>query len=702
MAKRHLDEIDNYDYLASNSNLPEVVVTTKAPYSYWDGFDWYTATDTGERKKMGANFNPNGTRVITDPKQFEQIRLANAAKKDINRTHEFGENIRNLATQLVMTPGYDILGQAGGAAIGKGLQLLGKTKVGAKALENASRFGRNLYRKLPSTVRGLVNDANKLNYPEFNSSVYYQGLNNRTKAIRSVNGQIPSDIAPSESFVPSDIRDAAIIRDNDYRYTANRLTDEKAPMSIALGGDVEPEHIAQAERDLYNQILYDMGLTGESRVNRLNAFSEDPRSNLVAAYRDRYNITEAEARQRIIDDYFDLNPYMRTRFGKNVPETETPTLFEQRTGARPSDRFIDPDMTDEEYLAAMDDADDMIRNLNREIFGVDTSEPIAHRQVTPAKLSQRSGKIGYNGEEFTPDEFIKKYIDSNGKINMEDVDLSQVSTYDRFRIPRMTKELDRGIALRGFATKKRQLFERVKKNHPEISLKQPEIWMDRDYFRADYNGNSIHGLSIGDGAYDITGANFFHPEGDPNGLLNAVIEKLPRKSKISLASKSDALSTNSLPLYIQRVAKYLNDTSNKGLKITPTADPIFFNSLGRDHYKGVLFDRVDGNKSKQIEGVRKAYGYLLDAYKRRYGVDLPLDMNMLDKLTYPGFDVIKLRKGGRISLKNGGIYIKPENRGKFNATKERTGKTTEELTHSKNPLTRKRAIFAQNAAKWKH
>ena len=59
--------------------------------------------------------------------------------------------------------------------------------------------------------------------------------------------------------------------------------------------------------------------------------------------------------------------------------------------------------------------------------------------------------------------------------------------------------------------------------------------------------------------------------------------------------------------------------------------------------------------------------------------------------------------GGRISLKSGGtIHINPENRGKFNATKERTGKTTEELTHSKNPLTRKRAIFAQNAAKWKH
>jgi hypothetical protein len=49
-----------------------------------------------------------------------------------------------------------------------------------------------------------------------------------------------------------------------------------------------------------------------------------------------------------------------------------------------------------------------------------------------------------------------------------------------------------------------------------------------------------------------------------------------------------------------------------------------------------------------------------------------------------------------------GIHINPENKGKFTETKKRTGKTTEELTHSKNPLTRKRAIFAQNAKKWHH
>jgi len=49
-----------------------------------------------------------------------------------------------------------------------------------------------------------------------------------------------------------------------------------------------------------------------------------------------------------------------------------------------------------------------------------------------------------------------------------------------------------------------------------------------------------------------------------------------------------------------------------------------------------------------------------------------------------------------------GIHIKSENKGKFTATKKATGKSTEELTHSKNPVTKKRAVFAQNAAKWKH
>ena len=69
-----------------------------------------------------------------------------------------------------------------------------------------------------------------------------------------------------------------------------------------------------------------------------------------------------------------------------------------------------------------------------------------------------------------------------------------------------------------------------------------------------------------------------------------------------------------------------------------------------------------------------------------------MKMNMKNDIMY--FKDIPAAKSG--------IHIKPENRGKFTETKKRTGKTTEELTHSKNPLTRKRAIFAQNAKKWSH
>ena len=47
------------------------------------------------------------------------------------------------------------------------------------------------------------------------------------------------------------------------------------------------------------------------------------------------------------------------------------------------------------------------------------------------------------------------------------------------------------------------------------------------------------------------------------------------------------------------------------------------------------------------------------------------------------------------------IHIKKANRGKFNATKRRTGKTTAQLRHSKNPLKHKRAVFSANARKWR-
>lgn len=54
------------------------------------------------------------------------------------------------------------------------------------------------------------------------------------------------------------------------------------------------------------------------------------------------------------------------------------------------------------------------------------------------------------------------------------------------------------------------------------------------------------------------------------------------------------------------------------------------------------------------------------------------------------------------NLSEGSIKINPKNKGKFTATQKRTGKSTEELCHSNNALTRKRANFARMAKRgWK-
>lgn len=53
-------------------------------------------------------------------------------------------------------------------------------------------------------------------------------------------------------------------------------------------------------------------------------------------------------------------------------------------------------------------------------------------------------------------------------------------------------------------------------------------------------------------------------------------------------------------------------------------------------------------------------------------------------------------------FKDGGIYIKPENRGKFTALKERTGKSATWFKEHGTPAQKKMATFALNARKWKH
>lgn len=143
----------------------------------------------------------------------------------------------------------------------------------------------------------------------------------------------------------------------------------------------------------------------------------------------------------------------------------------------------------------------------------------------------------------------------------------------------------------------------------------------------------------------------------------------------------------------------VEDNETRG--VGNTEDYIFSDSLQPDPKKKKTFADI----SKDIE--KKYKGYENDKIamqsKDKDLSELMFEQESLKQNKFEeDFTALVNNYPEQIMKMGGGIHIKPENRGKFNATKKRTGKSTEELTHSKNPLTRKRAIFAQNAKKWHH
>lgn len=125
-----------------------------------------------------------------------------------------------------------------------------------------------------------------------------------------------------------------------------------------------------------------------------------------------------------------------------------------------------------------------------------------------------------------------------------------------------------------------------------------------------------------------------------------------------------------------------------------------YSLVNKSKYNRVFYDPASHVEDdwKKIQGFQD--GGEVDEFQRKTRRDI-MQESLVDGR--PDYNKMNIMPQYPIpSYKYGGIHIKKKNRGKFNALKKRTGKSTEELTHSKNPLTRKRAIFAQNARRWKH
>lgn len=138
---------DNYIYTARPSQY-DFQVTAKAPTVYWDGFNWIGFNDLGQRETKGSNFNPSGAKVIENPQEFENARLVQARRKDINGTHRFAEDIRNFTTDLVMMPTGDVIAEPLGI-IGKNVVKMATKPVERYNLvDKAITAGRNIWSKI--------------------------------------------------------------------------------------------------------------------------------------------------------------------------------------------------------------------------------------------------------------------------------------------------------------------------------------------------------------------------------------------------------------------------------------------------------------------------------------------------------------------------------------------------------------------------
>lgn len=114
---------------------------------------------------------------------------------------------------------------------------------------------------------------------------------------------------------------------------------------------------------------------------------------------------------------------------------------------------------------------------------------------------------------------------------------------------------------------------------------------------------------------------------------------------------------------------------------------------------GSIIGRVNAvNERKRVNRLSNiANAKNLLAYENKASdIDIQNDLNALANYSAFGGPIFNQFSAG------GGIYIKPENRGKFTALKERTGKSSTWFKEHGTPAQKKMATFALNAAKWHH
>lgn len=232
----------------------------------------------------------------------------------------------------------------------------------------------------------------------------------------------------------------------------------------------------------------------------------------------------------------------------------------------------------------------------------------------------------------------------------------------------------------GYTNVKRQLLGTAVKNRkilPKQVQKIVDDQIDNQHLKEYWSGPfAFNSFEYRPG--DMTSLSYFNMT--PKQVMSQAMQDM---NDIPVGSRFlvNSLSTDSYPLVIHM----LDSKISPNFKLNPVTDRIVLNGMGNLHGQAAV-DRIN----KKLQQLEMQSGMSLGRAKRYMS---PIGE---EQITAPFLTAERLYDKGK------SIHINPANKGKFNATKKRTGKTTEQLAHSKNPLTRKRAVFALNSRKFKH
>lgn len=174
------------------------------------------------------------------------------------------------------------------------------------------------------------------------------------------------------------------------------------------------------------------------------------------------------------------------------------------------------------------------------------------------------------------------------------------------------------------------------------------------------------------------------------GGINAVLGSKLNQEKINEIEGSNK-GMNTLIVDNSNTDTIENQWANQNFGVDFTQSDI-----GKD---GLLSNKAKNTYNRLKQQQTAARNRAFASYKNAINsADFNQDLNLLQN--YAAY-------GGLLDMNNqysdgGKIYIKPENRGKFTALKERTGKSATWFKEHGTPAQKKMATFALNSKKWKH